>query len=359
MDKELINYSQCWEDAQVLLEALGATKKGSVLSITSGGDNTFALLLGGADSVVSIDVNAAQNHLLELKRTAASTLKYPEYLEFLGVTTSEQRLALYDVVRPLLPETSAEYWSRQLEFIEDGVIHCGRFERFNKRFRNHVLPLIHSQYTIKEFLTQSSLQAQRLFYRTRWDSLRWRALFRIVCSRLVLERFARQPGIFAQTKRDNVGTVFLQRAENHFSRIPIIGNHFMHYLLTGGYGTTVPEYLTEHGHALLRAKEKKSLTIVNNDIYAYLSSVPNNTFLAYNLSDVFEPLSPTESVNLWREVIRSAKNGARVVFWTNLAESPRPENFSACVFEEALSQALREKDRVFFYEGVHVYTIHK
>ena len=359
MDTEHINYSQCWEDAGVLLEGLGAAKRGAALSITSGGDNTLALLIEGTGSVVSIDSNPAQNHLLELKCAAASLLEYPEYLAFLGVTSSERRLELYDSIRPRLSTASATWWSRRLPLIESGVIHCGRFEAFNRRFRHHVLPLIHSQRTIREFLAQTPLEAQRSFYRTKWNSRRWRFLFRVVCSRFVLERFARQPGIFAQTKRERIGEVYLQRVEDHFLRIPLADNHFMHYLLTGSYDAHMPTYLREQGHAYLRTRGKEGLRAVHADIQTYLSGAPDNTFSAYNLSDVFEPLSPSESARLWREIVRSAQNGARVVFWSNLVDRRCPKDIGACVYEDDLSAALRAKDRVFFYESVHVYTIRK
>ena len=40
-----ISYSQCWEDPDVLIEGLNISEKDTVLSIASGGDNTFAMLL--------------------------------------------------------------------------------------------------------------------------------------------------------------------------------------------------------------------------------------------------------------------------------------------------------------------------
>ncbi|KKU79098.1 MAG: hypothetical protein UY04_C0017G0006 [Parcubacteria group bacterium GW2011_GWA2_47_7] len=359
MHNNRINYSQCWEDARVLLEGLGAAKQGPALSVTSGGDNTLALLLGGATRVVSIDINPAQNYLLELKYAAASALEHPEYLAFLGVTSSNRRLELYNSVRPHLPVTSAEWWSHRLPLIENGAIHCGRFELFNRRFRRHVLPFIHSQRTIREFLAQTPLEAQQSFYHTQWDSWRWRFLFRVVCSRIVLERFARQPGIFSQTKKEKIGELYLRRAEDHFLRIPLADNHFMHYLLTGSYDAQMPEYFSGEGHAYLRTRGKKGLSVVNADIQTYLSGTPDNTFSAYNLSDIFEPLSPSESAHLWREIVRSAKSGARVVVWSNLVDRTSPKDLRACVYEDDLSAVLRAKDRVFFYEGVHVYTICK
>ena len=57
MTKQIINYSQCWEDPAVLNEALAINSQDIVLSITSGGDNTLALLLRNPQRVISIDLN--------------------------------------------------------------------------------------------------------------------------------------------------------------------------------------------------------------------------------------------------------------------------------------------------------------
>ncbi|MBM3271367.1 MAG: DUF3419 family protein, partial [Candidatus Sericytochromatia bacterium] len=60
----LIGYANCWEDAEILQEALQVGTGDRVLSITSGGCNTLALLLHDPDRVVALDFNPNQNHLL-------------------------------------------------------------------------------------------------------------------------------------------------------------------------------------------------------------------------------------------------------------------------------------------------------
>jgi len=49
-------YAQCWEDADVLLEALDVQPGHCCLSIASGGDNTLALLARSPQRVVAIDM---------------------------------------------------------------------------------------------------------------------------------------------------------------------------------------------------------------------------------------------------------------------------------------------------------------
>ena len=62
MNKKIINYSQCWEDPFILLEALSICENDCVISITSGGDNTIALLLAKPKKIVSIDLISVNDH---------------------------------------------------------------------------------------------------------------------------------------------------------------------------------------------------------------------------------------------------------------------------------------------------------
>jgi len=59
-------YAQCWEDADVLLEALDIQPGHVCLSIASGGDNTLAMLSCGPARVIAMDRNPAQIACLEL-----------------------------------------------------------------------------------------------------------------------------------------------------------------------------------------------------------------------------------------------------------------------------------------------------
>ena len=170
MNKDAINYSQCWEDPDILMKALDVNAGDIVLSVTSGGDNTIALLLSNPQKIIAVDLNPAQNYLLELKLAAAKGLIYDEYLSFLGVINSSSRRNLFSKVKKYLnPETSF-WWSKHHTMIEKGVINSGRFEKFLNLFRKYLLPLIHSDKTITQFLTASSLKEQRDFYENRWNT---------------------------------------------------------------------------------------------------------------------------------------------------------------------------------------------
>lgn len=360
MTEQLINYSQCWEDPALLAKAFSITKNDRVLSITSGGDNTLALVLGGAGEVVSLDLNPAQNYLLELKRAAARCLTYDEYLAFLGVQSSEDRTLLFNKVQNGLSPAAALWWSKHPRLISDGVIHAGRFERFTARFARYILPRIHSKEEIATLLACRTVSAQRDFYRHIWNSKRWRFFFSLASSRQFLKRFARAREMVAYAPYKNVAETYRRRLERHLESVSIQGNFFLHYSLTGTYGTALPPYLEEEGYTRLRHAPLSTLTIVSSDLVRYLETVPDGSFSKFNLSDVFEALSPETAAVVWKEIVRTAADGAVVVYWTNLVERTYPSALSSCIMNDGVRTALlRAKDRVFFYDGVHVHTIRK
>lgn len=359
MTNQLINYSQCWEDPIVLNEALAINSQDIVLSITSGGDNSLALLLKKPRQIISIDSNVAQKYVLELKVAATEALSYEELLEFLGVRKSSRREEFFKKIEKHLSLEAASWWNEHRSFIKQGLIHTGRFEKFLSSFRYYILPLIHSRKTVETFLNTQSLQSQRDFYENVWNSKRWRLFFRVITSRFVLESFARQRGMFTHTEPGAIAKEYLKRLDRNFNAVPLKNNYFMNYCLTGNYGQSVPPYLEAKETISLRENLSR-LSMVVNDLMSYLKSMPNDSFSKFNLSDVFEPLSLEQNDTLWKEIVRTAKNGARVVYWNNLVPRTFPQQLSVNVKDEAQrATQLHSMDRVFFYGNFHINTILK
>jgi len=359
MTSQIINYSQCWEDPIILNEALAINSQDIVLSITSGGDNSLALLLKKPHKIISIDSNVAQKYLLELKTVAIGFLGHEELLEFLGAKKSSRREELLEKIEKHLPLDTASWWNKHRSLIKQGVIHAGRFEKFLNTFRGYILPLIHSRKTAEAFLNTESLQLQKDYYHSVWNSKRWRLFFRIVTSRFVLKSFARQRGMFIHTEPGAIAKEYLKRLDRNFNTVPLKDNYFMHYCLTGNYGRSVPPYL-EAKYNLSLKENLSQLSMVVNDLTNYLKSMPNESFSKFNLSDVFEPLSLEQNDILWKEIVRTAKNGARVAYWNNLVTRAFSQQSSTNVKDEAeLASRLHSMDRIFFYGNFHVNTILK
>src|SRR5205807_6422671 len=91
----MVRYAQCWEDADVLLEALDVQPGDVCLSIASAGDNTLALLSRNPARVLAVDLSPAQLACLELRVAAYRELSHPELLELIGSRPSRRRDVLY------------------------------------------------------------------------------------------------------------------------------------------------------------------------------------------------------------------------------------------------------------------------
>ena len=83
-DFSQIRYAQCWEDADVLLDALEVQAGDTCLSIASAGDNSLALLTRDPARVVALDLNPSQLACLELRVAAYRELDHPALLELIG-----------------------------------------------------------------------------------------------------------------------------------------------------------------------------------------------------------------------------------------------------------------------------------
>jgi len=81
-----VEYYSCWEDIQVIQDALEINTNDIILSITSAGCNIFNFLLYNPKKILSIDFNPYQNYLLELKIEAIKKLDYEEFLGLLGIS---------------------------------------------------------------------------------------------------------------------------------------------------------------------------------------------------------------------------------------------------------------------------------
>ena len=90
-----ISYSMCWEDPLVLNKALRVKKSDKVLSIVSGGENIFALLLKNPKQIIGIDLKKEQIYLTKLKIEAMKNLNYEEFVRFLGFKDSHSRISVY------------------------------------------------------------------------------------------------------------------------------------------------------------------------------------------------------------------------------------------------------------------------
>lgn len=346
---DFVRYASVWEDADVLCEALAPVATGQrLLSIASAGDNALALLTLDPSEVVAVDLNPAQLACVELRRAAFRALEYPALLAFLGVTPSEHRLDCYNTLRPSLPAAVSAFWDAHPEVVESGIIHGGKFERYFSLFRRRMLPLVHSASRIRDLRASRSLAEQEQFYSSHWDTWRWRTLFALFFSRIVMGRLGRDPAFFAHVE-GSVADRILARTRYALTQIPVATNPYLTYILTGNFSSNaLPLYLRPESYALIRARlDRLQLHEGPADELA-------GPFHGFNLSDIFEYMPDAEHERVYSALVDRAAPGARMVYWNMLVPRARPAGEQRMTSCAALASALHARDQTWFYQSLHV-----
>ena len=348
---DLIRYANCWEDADVLLDALRVQGGGTYLSIASAGDNSLSLLTRNPARVLAVDLNPLQLACLELRTAAFQQLSYEELLAFLGVSPSRERWSMYWSLRERLPDAVRRFWDAHERFIVTGVIHAGKFEGYFRLFRRYVLPLVHSRKSVDRLLMARELEQRRAFYEREWNTARWQWLFRVFFSRAIMGRFGRDPSFFAYVKT-SVASNILQRTRYALTELPTDQNPYLEYILTGNFQRTLPHYLRrEHFESIRRNLE--ALVVFEGDLAAALAAYPQTRFTGFNLSDIFEYMSEAEYEQTLASVVDRAAAGARLVYWNMLVHRKDVESLRDRVrFIDDEAQRLFQRDKAFFYHDL-------
>ena len=343
----IIRYACCWEDADILVEALQPAPNRRLLSIASGGDNAFALLAEGAE-VTATDLSTAQIAVVELKAAAIRYLDHPDLLGFLGVVRRDDRLRLFADLRSALSKTACAYWEDHDRVLAKGLIHAGKFESYFRLFRTRVLPCVHRRGTVDALLQPRDPAGRREFYRRTWCNLRWRWLFRLFFSRFVMGRLGRDPEFFRHVE-GSVSDRILARTRYALTELDPSTNPYLDYILNGSFTRALPRYLEpERFDALRRGLDR--LTLHQAPIQDIARDQAAAGYDGFNLSDIFEYLDPQQCHEVYRDLLSAARPGARFAYWNMLVPRRCPEPLRREIrLLASLSRDLFAADRAFFY----------
>lgn len=322
MDFSQLRYAQCWEDADVLLEALAVRPGDTCLSIASGGDNTLALLSRCPARVIALDLSPAQLAALEVRVAAFRALTHAELLELMGSRPSDRRLVLYGRCRALLKPEARDFWDARVDDIVHGLGGAGRFERYLALFARRVLPLVHSRTRVAKLLIGGPSPVRERFYDRHWDTLRWRTIFRIFFSRLVLGRLGRDPALFAHVDAC-VADRLLAAARRAVVAVDPADNPYLQWILTGRHLTALPYTLRPENWAIIRENLDR-LEWHRESLEAFCDRVPSDSIDRFNLSNVFEYVSEASYHRTLERLGEVGCPGGRLVYWNLFVPRQRP-----------------------------------
>lgn len=368
-------YPQIWEDPVIDMEALAVQPKDRIVTIASGGCNVLSYLTAKPARIFAVDLNAAHIALYRLKLCALAHIgDYETFYRFFGQADTCENLSVYETqLRPHLdPETRA-YW--------DGRDLTGRrrITRFARGFYRYGL--------LGKFIGASHLAACVLGARpgnlVQAQGIdEQRAMFEETLSPLFEHKFVRwilnrpaslyglgiPPAQYRALAGNNPGgmaAVVKSRLEKLACDADIRTNYFAWQAFARAYPPMgegdVPPYLARQNFSgIAHMTDRVEVNLAS--FTAFLQSQETNSLDCYVLLDAQDWMTRDSLNELWSEITRTARAGARVIFRTAAPETLLPgaidpETLKQWRYEEATSLALGCKDRSAIYGGFHLYVL--
>jgi S-adenosylmethionine-diacylglycerol 3-amino-3-carboxypropyl transferase len=331
-------FAQVREDPRLEIDALGPLEDAKVVVVSSGGCTALSLLAAGAGHVTAVDLNSAQNHLVELKVAALRWLTMPEIMSFFGVArgTAERRVRTYRTIRPLLSERAVEFWDSHQTLLGRGALACGVSEQFISAVVKVVKLFIHGRRKIERLLALQSLEEQHEFFDREWNTRRWRLLFPALLNRWTFNR-TYDPAFFREVENPSFAAHFRRLLEHALCDVPVRNNYFLHQMLLGTYPNRVPDgvppYLERTRREILRTR-LDCLELVDGGYGEYLATREDSSVDALALSNICEWLDQAGVEQLFEQVVRVAKPGARLCFRNFVGHTEIPVRFRNAVIED-------------------------
>jgi S-adenosylmethionine-diacylglycerol 3-amino-3-carboxypropyl transferase len=328
-DFSIIRYAQCWEDADILIDALNIRPNHSCVAIGSAGDNALAMLSQGPERLIALDISPAQIACLELRVAAYKELEHGELLELIGSTPSSRRFSLYRRCRPLLSVDTRQFWDGRSNDIELGIGNIGKLENYFRFFRTRVMPLIHPFARINRLFELNDIQDRKYFY---------------------LGCFGRDPNFFNYVDGD-VSKRFLERAHYGMTALDPSKNPYLQWIFFGCHKTALPCALRPENFEKIQ-KNIDKLEWRLQSVEDFLATPDAASIDRYNLSDIFEYMSLDNYHQLLERLIACGRSGTRLAYWNLLVPRQRPD-YLADQLNSLSSRAdeLHLRDKTFFYSA--------
>jgi S-adenosylmethionine-diacylglycerol 3-amino-3-carboxypropyl transferase len=369
-------YPQIWEDPEVDMEALALTPDCHVVAIASGGCNVLSYLIADPGRITAVDLSRAHIALNRLKLAAVRYLpSWQSFYRFFGEADEEANVAAYwRFLKDRLDDESRAYWEgralsgfgrRRISMFSKNIYRYGLLGY--SIGLGHLVARVHGV-DLSKVLAARSLEEQRAFFDASVAPLFDSPIIRWASRRqLALYGLGIPPAQYAALGEGapNMVTVLRERVEKLACEFSIAENYFAWQAFGRSYSESgagpVPPYLEREHFAAIRDRADR-VEVLNRSFTEYLKSRPPQSLDRYVLLDAQDWMSDVQLNELWREITRTAKPGARVIFRTAAEPTLLPGRVDDNVLEQwnyeaDQSRELTRRDRSAIYGGFHLYVL--
>ncbi len=366
-------YAQIWEDPSVDLEALAVTPDCHIVQIASGGCNVLSYLTANPKAITAVDLNTAHIALNKLKLTAARELPdYAAFHRFFAQANTKENIAAYKrYVRPHLDEPTRRYWEgrdmigrRRIGGFAKGVYKRGLLGNFIGAA--HLLARLNGV-NPRVMLRANSMEEQREIFDRDIAPVFDKAFIRWLTDQPAsLFGLGIPPAQYEALAGDSkMAVVLRERLEKLACDFDLKDNYFAWQAFGRRYEDgpqgSLPPYLQEASYDAVKTRAGR-VDVRHANFIEYLRSMPTASLDRYVLLDAQDWMTDEILTDLWGEITRTAKAGARVLFRTAGVETILPGRVPEAVLgrweyrhEESLDFTAR--DRSSIYGGVHLYVL--
>jgi S-adenosylmethionine-diacylglycerol 3-amino-3-carboxypropyl transferase len=161
-------------------------------------------------------------------------------------------------------------------------------------------------------------------------------------------RMGRDPSFFAYVEGD-VGTRILERAKHAVTELDPAANPYLQWIMKGRHTTALPLALRPEHFGTIRANLDR-LEWRCQSVEDFLNEQGPRSIDRFNLSDIFEYMSPENFHRLLAHLAASGRPGGRLAYWNMLAPRSRPDSMANVLRPlNDLSARLHLQDKAFFY----------
>ena len=370
-------YAQIWEDPAVDMEALALGPEDRIVAIASGGCNVMSYLTANPASITAVDLNRHHVALNKLKVAAARYLPdHAAFYDLFGRADSRSNIETYRrVLRPLLDPETRVYWDgrdtlgrRRNHYFAKNIYRHGLLGRFIGL--SHALGRLH-RINLGVVLEARDRAEQRSAFEThiapffdrphiRWLCRRRASLYGLGIPPAQYEALAAEAA-----EGQGIAHVLRERLERLACDFDVADNYFAWAAFGRGYKPEgdgpVPPYLEAEAFETIKARAHR-IEVRHVNLIDHLKRQPAASLDAYALLDAQDWMTDEILTDLWREITRTARRGARVIFRTAAEESLLPgrvpdEILDRWSYDRARCRAFTARDRSAIYGGFHLYTL--
>jgi S-adenosylmethionine-diacylglycerol 3-amino-3-carboxypropyl transferase len=369
-------YPQIWEDPDVDMAALRLTPDCHVVAIASGGCNVLSYLVADPGRITAVDLSRAHVALNRLKLAAVRHLpSWQSFYRFFGEADETANIGAYwRFIRPHLDTETRAYWEghgafgfgrQRISMFSRNLYRCGLLGHFIGL--GHFVARLYGV-DLTKILRARSLEEQRAFFETSLAPLFDKPLVRWATARQVsLYGLGIPPAQYAAlgSGGSTMAAVLRERIERLSCEFSIDDNYFAWQAFGRSYADgeagPLPPYLKRTHFDAVRDRADR-VEVQNLSFTEYLRSRRDQSLDRYILLDAQDWMSDQQLNDLWREITRTARPGARVIFRTAAAPSLLPGRLDEALlarwrYEADMSRDLARRDRSAIYGGFHLYVL--